>query len=92
MSQIDKQDVQAKKAGDAPWYADALVTLLFLGGAAVIYSEFADLDSGATNSVREWVPLLWLYRHFGPIGASVPLIACGIFTTITALRKLLARK
>ena len=92
MAQIEKKLAPAVKGDGDAWYTDAFFSLFILGAAAYTYYELTDLQNGTIDSVKMWVPLVWLYNHFGRTGPVALIAALGVYIGIVAIRKFNARK
>ena len=79
------------KKGD-PWYFYAIMSLVFFALAMWTNSDLKDLESGATESVKLWVPLVWTYNSFGRLPTVGIIAAGGVACVVAAIAKVLGRK
>lgn len=81
--------MENKSKKDDPWYVEAIGAVLTFGFAVYTNSELKGLEDGSVASVKMWVPLVWLYEHFGR-GATVSVfVILGFIFVGLSVRKLL---
>jgi hypothetical protein len=90
MSPTGKLEANAKKG--EPWYFYLVMAVVCFGFAAFTNSELKGLETGATESVKIWVPLAFLYRHFGRQFTVWALAAPGAACLVAALWKVVSRR
>ena len=88
-SRLEREIAHPEAEPDSPW--KTLVSGLFLVGVAILlHQTFAELESGARESVRVWWVIAVLYYTVGP-GITVALVGLfGGIATLAGLRRLLS--
>ncbi len=75
-----------------PWFADLLLSLIPFGFAWYTNSELLGLERGTVESVKMWVPFVWLYHHFGRWPVVLIIGSVGLFMIANGVRKLVRGK